>query len=200
MSTPDPRAMRPRNEAGFTFVELIVGLAIMVTIATAVTPVLLSSLDRARVDSAVGALQGFGDAIDAFEADVKEHPGYLHQLVVDIRADDPSDGNICGNTYKVGTGKGGTDTWLGPYLDRLIPANGRVPVGIGLAHDELERLGSRNRAGELRIQVDEVTVEDAEALDLHVDGQDGPNGGSIRWADLGTGYVTLYYHKPSPRC
>ena len=56
----------PRR-GGFTFIELIVALAIISMIAAAVTPVLFSSLDRARVTTAVAALTGISDAIDVLE-------------------------------------------------------------------------------------------------------------------------------------
>lgn len=188
----------PRSEAGFSFIELIVALAIMLMLATVVAPVLLSALDKARIDTAKGSLQGFSDAIDAFEDDVKEHPGYLHQLTKNISHLPDSTDNLCGIPYKNGTGKGGTATWNGPYLDRVIPGNGLIPVGVGVAQDQLSRAGTTNKSGELRITVNQVSEEDARKLDDQIDGQDGGTRGTIRWS--GTGTVTMLYVKPSPRC
>lgn len=190
--------MRNHPTAGFSFIELIVALAIMLMLATIVTPVLLSALDKARIDTAKGSLQGFSDAIDAFENDVKEHPGYLHQLVNDIDHEPSATDNLCGIPYKNGTGKGGTATWNGPYLDRVIPGNGVVPVGVGVANDQLTRSGDTNRSGELHVTVNQVSLEDAQALDVQIDGQDGSSQGAIRWT--GPGPVTMQYVKPSPRC
>ena len=185
------------RRGGFTFIELIVALAIMSMIAAAVTPVLFSSLDRARVTTAVAALTGISDAIDAFEEHVKEHPGTLAQLVEPIAT---AQENICGNHYKTGQGKGGTAEWLGPYMDRAVPATG-IPIGVGRAENQLEREGTSYKGGYLVVNVTGVTLDDVSALDLEVDGQDGRLGGSIRWAEPGAATtLTVQYYKPSPRC
>lgn len=186
-----------QDSAGFTFVELIVGLAIMVMIASVVSPVLFSSLDRARIDTAKGTLQGFSDAIDEFEQDVKEHPGTLTQLGTQISS---SQLNLCDISYKVGQGKGGDATWNGPYLSRELPDNGYVPVGIGRAVNDLTRVGDKTREGLLVVTIVDATPEDAVLLDSQLDGGDGDDGGTIRWQVLANGTATVQYVKPSPRC
>ena len=185
------------GRSGFTFIELIVALAIMSMIAAAVTPVIFSTLDKARISTAAAALTGISDAIDAFEDNVKEHPGTLAQLVEPIAV---SQRNVCGNDYKTGQGKGGTDEWLGPYMDRAVPTTG-IPIGVGRAENQLVRQGESNKAGYLVVNVTGVSVDDLSALDLDLDGLDGPQSGSVRWDDPGTAStVTLHYYKPSPRC
>lgn len=184
------------NRRGFTFIELIVGLAIMIMIATAVTPVVLDSLDDARVSTAVSSLTALSDALDAFEEDVKEHPGALRQLAEPIEA---SQLNVCDLEYRSGPGKGGTEEWEGPYLDRSVPATG-LPVGVGTALDEITRAGDRTRGGYMIVTIVEVSPDDAVALDGELDGGDGGSGGAIRWAAMGSGSMTIEYYKPSPRC
>lgn len=201
MSFAETVSLAERPDAGFTLIELIVGIAILLMLATVVTPVLFGALDKARIDTATSSFRGFSDAIDAFEDDVKEHPGYLHQLTTEISASPSASDNICGNAYKEGTGKGGTATWNGPYLDRTLPGNGRIPVGVGVALDQLQRSGDQNRAGELIVTITEVSGDDARALDVQIDGQDGSTQGAIRWTETAPGApVTVQYVKPSPRC
>jgi prepilin-type N-terminal cleavage/methylation domain-containing protein len=194
MSFDGTRRMPSRG--GFSFIELIVGLAIMLMIATVVTPLVAGAADRARVDAGKATLQGLAAAIGAFEDDVKEHPGYLHQLVREI---EPAETNACGLGYKRGQGKGGTDTWEGPYIDRELPSSGKLPVGIGSADDELVRVGDHTRSGDLFIVVRDVSPEDAEALDADLDAGDGPLGGTVRWTADGAS-VVLRYAIPAPRC
>lgn len=177
--------------------ELIVGLAIMIMIATAVTPVVFSSIDRARVNSAVAALGGISEALDSFETDVDEHPLTLAQLVTPITT---AQTDVCGSPYEAGTGKGGVDSWVGPYLDRAVPTTG-IPIGIGVAQNTLTRVGATNKAGDIVITIPNVSIDDAESLDLELDGKDGRTGGSVRWPDPGSAVtVTVSYYKPTRRC
>jgi prepilin-type N-terminal cleavage/methylation domain-containing protein len=196
MSRAPRRRSAVADRAGFSFIELIVGLAIMLMVATVVTPIVAGAADRARIDTSKATLEGLAAAIGDFEDDVKEHPGSLHQLQRELQ---PGESNACGLTYRNGPGKGGTDTWDGPYINRELPSSGQLPLGIGTADDELVRVGEKTRSGDLFIVVRGVTPEDAEALDAEVDAGDGAAGGTIRWTPAGS-QVVLQYAIPAPRC
>lgn len=181
------------GRAGFTFIELIVGLAIMVMIATAVAPVLLGSLDSARVEQGRQSLDAIAKGAAAFHYHIttveEEHPSLLTQLAGPIAAGQPS---ACGSAFTASE----TDRWGGPYLTRVVPSGG-VPIGIGVARNQLVRQSVSGSSSLLKVVVDGVTPEDAQALDREVDGNGSASEGTVRWgAADGEGLVTLEYAMP----
>ena len=180
------------RKAGFTFIELIVALAIMTMIAAVVTPVLVETLDQSRTEQARSSLQGLAEGIGAFHDDVSEYPGYLSQLYDPIK---PSNRNSCGNGYSPHD----VGDWAGTYIDRVIPPSG-LPVFIGTAQNELLRINIFGYTV-LVIVVTDVLEEDAVTLNEMVD-NDGSNiTGTIAWLPAGSdGKVTLYYTIPINGC
>ena len=77
---------RAAGAAGFTVIEVVVALAIMVTIAAVVSPSLLGFLDRARVDRAVESLETLAEAVSEFHDDTREHPSALSNLSTPVTA------------------------------------------------------------------------------------------------------------------
>jgi prepilin-type N-terminal cleavage/methylation domain-containing protein len=187
------RCSAARGRAGFTFIELIVGLAIMVMIATAVAPVLLGGLDAARVEQGRQSLDAIAKGMAAFHYQVttveEEHPSLLTQLSGPISAGQPS---ACGAAFTAGD----AGRWGGPYLNRVVPSAG-VPIGIGIARNQLVRQSLGGSSSLLKVLVDGVTPEDAVALDREVDGNGNASEGTVRWgAADAEGLVTLEYAIP----
>ena len=195
--------MRNHRSAGFSYIELLVALAIMVVIATVVTPVLLGVLDKARFDATLETFLGIGEGVFNFEDDIGEYPGQLSQLTTQITG---SDENICGEDYSTGPGAGNNEVnrWDGPYLNRLVPTTG-LPTPIGRVRNQLE--GYRqfwwSNPSELRMFVDSVVVEDAWAMNERIDG-DGHGGSTtnaVRWTTAdANGLVVLTFVVPIGSC
>ncbi|HKJ91542.1 MAG TPA: prepilin-type N-terminal cleavage/methylation domain-containing protein [Longimicrobiales bacterium] len=179
----------PMRRRGFTLIEVIVALAIMITLAAVVVPSVVSSLDRARVDRAQESLQGIADAITAFQGDVNTYPASLTQLIVAVQNQDP---DICGN----GIQNKDARNWTGPYLHRVL-ASGGLPVGIGTANNAFSVVAATNMA----ISVTGVELADAEALDDRVDGDGTQSSGTVQWsAPDADNFVTLYWVVPFSGC
>ena len=175
---------------GFTFIEMIVGLAIMVIVAATITPALLGVVDKERRDAALTSLTGISDAVAAFRADVNEYPGLLTQLTTPIG----SEPDLCGANYSGGE----QGDWEGPYLNRVVPPTG-LPIGIGRARNQLTRFPNTNNPSHMILTVDSVVIEDALALNrrLDADGDDG-TANAVRWTMLSAadGLVTLGFWGP----
>jgi prepilin-type N-terminal cleavage/methylation domain-containing protein len=189
ISASDGKSFR---RSGFTFIELIVALAIMTMIAAVVTPVLVETLDQSRTEQARASLENLAEAIGHFHDDVDEYPGYLSQLYEPITT---SRRNSCGQAYNGGD----VNDWQGTYIDRVIPPGG-LPVFVGTAQNELLRLSLWGYTA-LVIVVTDVLEEDAETLNQMID-NDGSNiTGTIAWLPAAAnGTVTLYYTIPISGC
>jgi prepilin-type N-terminal cleavage/methylation domain-containing protein len=183
--------MRARRR-GFTLIEMIVVIAIMLILATTITPVIVGNLDKARVDKSEATLENFTAAIDAFRTDVKHNPAMLTQLTRPLDADDR---DSCGSTYPPGH----RSAWRGPYLSREVPETG-LPVGIVTAQNALLRQSVGGQTY-LRIVIPLVSLDDATALNDVVDGDASSTSGTIQWtAPDAQGLVTLYYSIPVSSC
>ncbi len=168
------------------------GLAIVVTLATVVTPHVVGMLDRARVERAIESFEGLGEAVAAFDEDVNRYPSSLTQLIEPV-TDDQLD--ACGTKFP----KGLADKWAGPYLGRLVPEDG-LPVAVGLVTSPLNVVTDGSQTS-LRLSVVQVSVEDAEELERRVDGVVAPSEGAVRYAAPDAqGLVTMFFHVPMRKC
>lgn len=189
----DRRRPGPLSSArGFSLIEVLVGLAIVVTMATVVTPNVVGMLDRARVDRAIVSLESLNDAVSRFDEDVNRPPASLTQLVEPISSDQTSG---CGKSYPPGL----AEKWAGPYLNRIIPADG-LPIAVGMVSVPIESVDDGSQSS-LRFQVVNVAHEDALELQRRVDGDENPMVGAIRFTEIDEeGLVVLYYHLPLGGC
>ena len=182
--------VRRGGRSGFTFIELIVGLAIMVLIASMVTPSLIGVLDKQRRTGARTTFEEIAAAVDSFATDVGEYPSQLTHLTAQIGAQP----DLCGSNYSGGE-QGG---WDGPYITRFISTGG-LPVGIGRLRNQLARFPNTLNPTHMVGTVDSVVVEDALALnqDIDNDGNDA-NANFVRWTTLSAadGLVTLGLYLP----
>lgn len=178
---------------GFTLIEVIVALAIMVTLAAVVLPSVVSSLDRARLDRAQDSLQAIADAVVAFHNDVDRYPATLTQLIDPL---DNSARDICHRTIPHSERR----NWNGPYIHRVL-ASGGLPVAIGTAADDFTVITNSGSSDEFMIVVNNVELADAEGLDDHVDGDGSQSSGTIQWTSPDAdNFVTLGWVLPFPGC
>lgn len=166
-------------------------MAILTVIAVIMTPILTRQRAADRVARADTELKAVTDALDAFAENVGEWPPSLTQLVTPIVAGNQ---DICGNNY-VG---GERDGWAGPYLSRPV-AGGGLPVGIGTVATTFT-LSSGTDIDFIHLTINDVEEGDAIALDARVDGDDDPNGGTVRWTAAGSGQVTVIWRIPVHPC
>lgn len=193
--------MSAARRSGFTLVEQIVVLLVLVVVGAATAPFIIGVVDRERVEEAAASLQGIVEGTGSFNRDVRTgtdltpFPGQLTHLTTPISAGAL---DICDDAYTAEH----ASAWRGPYIDRAVGASG-LNVAIGTAQDEFVRVTS-GLATLLSIQVTGVTIEDADALNTIVDGDEGVSAatsGTVRWgATDADGRVTLQYLRPVPEC
>jgi prepilin-type N-terminal cleavage/methylation domain-containing protein len=190
-----------QSRRGFTLVEVLVVLALMVGLAALVAPGILGQIDRARVDSSVESLTTMANAIhtpgqgsSSFRGHVGVYPGQLSHLTSQITT---GEANSCGTLYTA------TDSgnWRGPYLNRIVPPAG-LPLSAGTASDTLVRVPAINGSRPvLKVLVRGVTLDDARAIDTRHDGTVSDTLGGVRWgAADAEGFVTLEYVMPVRGC
>ena len=148
---------------------ILMVLAIMATVlaTNGVAVALVKRLENAERD-----LQRLRDALDAFEEDIHHCPDDLTQLYTAL--DPNSDADILETPYK----KGETQRWKGPYYHLLISTIGpQVGIGtvVGLRAIFLDPI--------IPAMLIDADIMDATALDVAIDGGDGPAAGGIWWYD-----------------
>lgn len=179
------------RRGGYTLVEVLVTLAVLVVISAILVPVMWSGGTSARIDAADTALQDVTDAIDGFRDDVGKWPPGLSQLVFPLTTGMT---DLCGSGY---TG-GERNSWAGPYLIQTIPAGG-LPVGIGTLQTGFTYQFISGRPY-IALTVTGVEENDAVALDDQVDGDGSASAGTVRWSAPVNGVVTLTWMLPGTTC
>jgi prepilin-type N-terminal cleavage/methylation domain-containing protein len=187
-----PKRGTVRGRRGVTLIEIVVAVAIITILAAALAPSVIGALDRNRVEDASESIDALVSAMSDMRLDNQDWPGKLSHLAAPISI---ADKNICGNAYSSGK----VSQWAGPYVSRTVPTTG-IPIGIGTARDSLVREVISGQDAYLKMQIDDVTAEDASSLDDIYD-KDGSSAGTIRWGSASaTGQVTLYVLRPIRGC
>lgn len=83
--TRDPRKVLRQD--GFTLVELLIVVAIIITLAAIAVPNLMAALQRARIARAVGDLHTIGTEVQVFEAMNGAYPASLDDIGYGDRRD-----------------------------------------------------------------------------------------------------------------
>ena len=103
---PERRPRCPSREAGFTLVELLVVLVILVLIASIVGPRVINYLGSSRTKVATAQIESLVTALELFRIDVGRYPTPAEGLDALVN----KTGNIPG--------------WMGPYLAKpALPAD-----------------------------------------------------------------------------
>ncbi len=183
------------RRSGFSLVEIVVALAIVLVLAAVAAPSLVGYLDQMAVQAAADQLATVRDALytkggNGFRQDVGANSGRLSQLARPITKNNPGFVDSCGDEFSTKE----ANNWDGPYLNFDIdPASGMASP-IGIASDLLTRVPPTG-AGSVRIAFpNNVQVTQAQLLDELVDGGNGNAVGIVRWIlPAIDGVVTVHY-------
>ena len=186
---------------GFTLIEVVVALVIVLVLAAVALPQLNGYLQQKRVDATAAQLTTIANALTQFEKDVgNTNAGRLSELSQPLisgnAAYNTGTDDSCGLTFSAGE-KGNWDT-KGPFISFFVDRDSGMVTPIGRARDSLTRVPNSATAGVLIINfINSVALEDAVLLDETTDASTGAAGGSIRW-DLPAvaGLVTMYARIP----
>jgi type II secretory pathway pseudopilin PulG len=197
-----PPGSRAEDRAGSTFLVVLAMIGVFVAMAAAVTPGLVGALEFQRIEESANRLGRYDRAIGKFAIDVSSNPGAIEQLTRQIVT---SDSNSCGLSYTNKQLKLDDGPWKGPYVMRVVPSNGLLPLGIGTMQNRLIRdpilALNKNDPGNLIIRVADVELRAARALDLRIDGAVDASTGKVRWGAVDAeSFVTLDYTIPITGC
>jgi general secretion pathway protein G len=173
---------------GFTFVEIVVTLAIMAMLAAVIVPVVARRVREGQSTAVAQTLDAIADGIAQYRTDVRRYPTRLQHLTTKpaLGARDP-----CGRTIP----QAFLDEWKGPYLQTQVTASG-IRISDATVQDTITSdpaVFTTTSVGYLLIDTQDVDEETAEKLDDSYDGADDLATGVIRFTDLGGDRGTLEF-------
>lgn len=113
--------------SGFTFIELVIAIAILAILALVVGPMVMGQLEKARVSGTTSNLKSLKTAIDMFKVDTARYPTKLRDLV-----EKPREEAVARNWTKGGYIEGGElpkDAW-GEDFQYKRTAEGKTPYEL----------------------------------------------------------------------
>lgn len=187
---------RAGRRSGFTLVEVIVALAVILILAAVAVPQLGGFLDQKRVEETATLLAQLRNSLygpsTSFRTNVGANASRLsHLSTLIVNGDDDS----CGGNYS--NAERGDWPDGGPYINWVIDPVTGLRTPIGQADDLMIRVpaGGGGSTGRLRIRFNNsVTLVDAQALDVFVDGVLNGGTGVVQWSPQpGTDMALMYY-------
>jgi len=194
---------------GFSVLEVMISVAIVVTLAVVIVPSVDLLIEKARMDLIEDQLRKIEDAITAFRNKIGTNPGRLYHLGRPIVAGEPTP---CG-TYSVQEANAwaGTPPTGGPYINEVFP-DGPFKIGtFGTANPVLVRdpptQGGTQVYAFLQYTITGATRTDAIEINERIDGSADldPNStnnltGTIQWGEPDpNGFVTVTYRMLVPK-
>src|SRR5687767_5364240 len=192
---------RRRRPIGFSLIEVVVALAVILILAAVALPSLTGFLDQKRIDDTAAQLAVIRDALynpagNGFNQGVNgTNAGRLSELDSVIIAGNANyatgTDNSCGGTFN-----GGDRTaWIanGPFTTYNSERATGMMFPIGMAEDSLTRIAGTPPS--LRLNFLSVSLADADLLDETIDANNGNAAGIVQWtpAAPASGIVTMYY-------
>lgn len=189
--------MRTGGRLAFTFVEIVVAVAITAIIGSTVYVSLAGARDRQRVSDSYAILQDLTRILDRFDTATGgstvlngRHPRSLFQLNNAITVTQTTGCTSCRNICDVAHSSNQTPGWTsgGPFFqsrDITVGTGFRIP--IGLVRDSLIRVPAGAPAdpprtyGLMQVRIDSVDYLDAVDLKLIVDNLTDSSKGVVRW-------------------
>lgn len=201
--------VRRARRRGFSVLEVVISVAIIVTLAVVIVPSVDLLIEKARMDLIEDQLRKIEDGITAFREKITTNPGRLYHLSRPVTTADPTP---CGtySTQEVNAWAG-TPPAGGPYVNEVFP-EGPFRIGtFGTANPVLTRdpptQGGNQRYAFLYYTISGVTRTDAIEINERIDGSADldPNTlnnltGTIQWDNPDPdGFVTVTYRMLVPR-
>jgi prepilin-type N-terminal cleavage/methylation domain-containing protein len=200
---------------GFTLVEIVVALTILLVLGAIVIAADIRGTDRDRWLRAALVLDDIARAINktevtrppfSFAQTVGANPSRLSQLTKPITN---SELNSCKLVAFSGTQ---VSNWRGPYYLRELPVNGNFKVETGfVTEDEMIRVPATGDPGPysptsppppaaLLIVMNNVAPEDAQGLAELVDGDATGTAGAVTFTLSGSSPITVHYRVEITGC
>ncbi len=113
--------------AGFTFIELVIAIAILAVLALVVGPMVMGQLEKAKVSGTTSNMQTLKTSIDMFKIDTARYPTKLRDLV-----EKPKEEVVARNWMKGGYVQGGElpkDGWSEDFQYKRTP-EGKNPYEL----------------------------------------------------------------------
>ena len=174
----------PRQNPGFTLIEILVVLAILAILAGVLVPSIanqVSKSDVTRVESDLGNLR---TGIESFLVDMKRFPGDIEDLVIPVTA---SDDDIFGNAYPTGL----LSKWKGPYIDVVLENGDSLGTGFGASILDDFTVDSIFSLPYLGIQFKTIEYTDFTRIDAHIDTDTSATDGRLRLSGDTAKYLVL---------
>ena len=180
---------------GFTLVEVVVALFIVLVLAAVALPSMNGYLQQKRVDAAATQLTDVANAIFQFNSSIgNTYPGRLSELSQTLVANNSSyatgTDDSCGGVFS----NGEKNQWdaTGPFVKFFINRDSGMVTPIGRAVDSLTRIPNNANTGVLVVNfINSVEQSDAILLDQTADGANGSASGYIQWGGAVDGKVTM---------
>lgn len=189
--------------------EVVISVAIVVTLAVVIVPSVDLLIEKARMDLIEDQLRKIEDGITAFREKTTTNPGRLYHLSRPITTSDSSPCALYSNQEV--NAWAGTPPTGGPYVNEAYP-DGPFKIGtFGTANPVLIRdpptQGGTQRYAFLYYTISGVTRPDAVEINERMDGSADldPNTlnnltGTIQWDNPDAeGFVTVTYRMLVPR-
>ena len=217
--------MNMRRRGGFTLIETIVTVGLIAVLAAFVIPSVIQKAGSADPVKVLNDANVIGTALGGFQNDTKVIPNSLWQLVNKPSVLNHAIDSISPSSTGTALTLSQVALWSGPYLAITVDSvpTASIVTGFG-AHisNLLERYDVVNNRGEITggstgavfnanntllvaLRIDGLTVPQAEALNLSIDGNNDPDvaagpdigantTGRFRWdKPTAANTVTAYY-------
>jgi type II secretory pathway pseudopilin PulG len=190
----EQQMLRTGCEPGFTLVEIVVILTIMLVLASVIAPSLVAFADQQRAEQTAAILTTVRDGLvgaNGYRSSMGLNAGRVSQLTNKPTANNAAiDDDSCGAFLKAGD----VSKWDpgAPYAPFMIPRNGLV-TPIGIAEDTMSRNPNTNANGVNQIVFTSVDLRDVLLLDDVLDATDGAAAGVVRWT---TPPLVMFYRVP----
>ena len=185
-----------RKAGGFTVIEVLIALLIVVTLTAVMLPTVVTKVSNANSSTLAGNLQAINTAILQFRENTGRYPHKLTQLTTPpVFGDD----DACGVDMPTST----RALWTGPYLSLSVGTNG-IQSGDGVIANNMQRnplvATSSTMSGVLQISAGAVTGSNANEVESVFDTGNDLDHGTITWIPT-TGVIgTLTFSIPVRGC